>query len=89
MRALWLLAPDIEAKLRMKLSVWLTHPRGRSLPKTLVTRSWGFDGLTVPEVLRRVASALETPAVLDDEGEVLEPAGSLVDDVTVWVERTA
>lgn len=73
----------------MKLAVHITHPLlGKKLPRDLTATAWGFDGLTVPEALRRVADALEIPAVLDDYGNVREPARGRVEDVQVSVKRT-
>jgi hypothetical protein len=67
----------------MKLAVWLSHPRGERLPKTLVSTSWAFDGLTVPEALRKVADQLELPGATEDD-----PPTPLVEHVVVWLERT-
>ena len=73
----------------MRLSVHLTHPReGKSLPKELVTTSWCFEDLSVPDALRRVAEQLEVPAQFNKKGELLEPARGLTENVVVWVERT-
>lgn len=73
----------------MKLSVWITHPRqGKQLPRDIVSHAWGFDDLSVPEALRRVADALEVPAVVNDAGEETAPARALTENVVVWVTRT-
>jgi hypothetical protein len=53
------------------------------LPKTLVSTSWAFDGLTVPEALRKVADQLELPGATEDD-----PPTPLVEHVVVWLERT-
>lgn len=73
----------------MKLSVHMTHPRlGKRLPRDIVSTAWGFDGLTVPQALRRVADALEVPEVVDDKGVVTTPARGRTDNVVVWISRT-
>lgn len=73
----------------MKLAAWITHPRqGKRLPKEIVNDSWGFDGLTVPQALRRIADALEEPATMNAQGEETKPARALTENVVVWVTRT-
>lgn len=73
----------------MKLSVHITHPRlGKSLPRELVSTAWGHDGLTVPDALRRLADKLEVPAVVNKDGKEISPARGIVENVTVWIERT-
>jgi hypothetical protein len=58
----------------VKLSVHITRVRqGKSLPREIVTIAWGFEDLTVPDALRRVADVLDAHAV---------------EDIVVWVERT-
>lgn len=73
----------------MKLAVWITHPRqGKRLPREIINDSWGFDGLTVPEALRRIADSLEVPAVVNERGEQTAPARPLTENVVVWITRT-
>lgn len=73
----------------MKLAAYIRHPRqGKSLPRDIITTAWGYDGLTVPEVLRKIADALEEPAVVNDKGVETKAARALTENVVVWVERT-